>query len=444
MPAQRTALAPGAALALLLLASSGPLGAAGQAPEAAAGEPAPAVTVLRAARMLDVVAGELVADPVVVVEGERIAAVGSAAEPPEVPAGAREVALGDLTLLPGLIDLHTHLTYTPENLLPKLGRHPYTPAATHALIGARSARATLQAGITTVRDLGACCFADVTLARAIEEGLAVGPRVVPAGYVLTITGGGCDQTIAEPLVVDGGPERGIVDSAGEIVEAVRYQVAHGAKAIKACVDGEKFSAEEIRVMADEAHRRGVKLATHVWEVESVRAAVEGGADTIEHVTFLPDDVIEAMLERGTVLVPTIHVSTSYDLDALPPAARERFVREQPEWRASLRRAIAAGVTIGFGSDTGEIPHGENAKELAGLVEHGMSPLEAIRAATLVGARVLDADDRGAVEAGRLADVIAVPGNPLEDIALLQDVRFVMKGGEVYRAPVPRGVEDAPP
>jgi imidazolonepropionase-like amidohydrolase len=394
--------------------------------------------------MLDVVAGEVVADPVVVVKGERILAVGSAVAPPEIPEGARAQDLGDLTLLPGLIDLHTHLTYTPENLLPELGRHRYTPAATHALVGARSARATLQAGITTVRDLGACCFADVTLARAIEEGLAVGPRVVPAGYVLTITGGGCDQTIAEPLVVNGGPEQGIVDSPQEIVEAIRYQVRHGAKVIKACVDGEKFSGREIRVMAEEAHRRGVKLATHVWEIESVRAAIDGGADTIEHVTFLDDAMIEAMLEKGTVLVPTIHVSTSYDLDALPPPVRERFVREQPEWRSSLRRAIEAGVTIGFGSDTGEMPHGENAKELAGLVEHGMSPLEAIRAATLVGARVLAVDDRGAVEAGRLADLIAVPGNPLEDVALLQDVRFVMKGGEVYRAPVPRGVEDAPP
>jgi imidazolonepropionase-like amidohydrolase len=440
---RRTAAgAPATLAALALLAAAAPL-EAGPAAEAAE-PPAPAVTVLRAARMLDVVAGEVVADPVVVVKGERILAVGSAVAPPEIPEGARAQDLGDLTLLPGLIDLHTHLTYTPENLLPELGRHRYTPAATHALVGARSARATLQAGITTVRDLGACCFADVTLARAIEEGLAVGPRVVPAGYVLTITGGGCDQTIAEPLVVNGGPEQGIVDSPQEIVEAIRYQVRHGAKVIKACVDGEKFSGREIRVMAEEAHRRGVKLATHVWEIESVRAAIDGGADTIEHVTFLDDAMIEAMLEKGTVLVPTIHVSTSYDLDALPPPVRERFVREQPEWRSSLRRAIEAGVTIGFGSDTGEMPHGENAKELAGLVEHGMSPLEAIRAATLVGARVLAVDDRGAVEAGRLADLIAVPGNPLEDVALLQDVRFVMKGGEVYRAPVPRGVEDAPP
>jgi imidazolonepropionase-like amidohydrolase len=395
-------------------------------------EPAPRVTVIRAARMLDVVAGEIFAQPVVVVAGETIRSVGAGEPPADLPEGARTLDLGDVTLLPGLIDLHTHLTYTPENLLPELGHHPYTPAATHAIVGVRSARATLLAGFTTVRDLGTCCFADVTLARAIEQGLAIGPEVFPAGYVLTITGGGCDQTLAEPRVFDGGPEQGIVDSREEIVEAIRYQVRYGAKVIKACVDGGKFSAEEIRIMAEEAHRREVKLATHVWEVESVRAAVEGGADTIEHVSFIDDDTARAMIERGTVLVPTIHVSTSYDLETFPPKARERFEREMPEWRASLRRAIAAGVKIGFGSDTGEIPHGENAKELAGLVEHGMTPLQAIRAATLVAAEVLGVTDRGAIEAGRLADLIAVPGNPVEDVTLLQDVRFVMKRGEVYR------------
>lgn len=400
------------------------------APAAPAEDAPPPVTVLRAAAMIDVLEGVSIADPVVVIEGGTIRAVGTADDPPEVPAGARTVDLAGLTLLPGLIDLHTHLTYDPRHLLPDLGDHLYTPAATHALIGAASARATLAAGVTTVRDLGACCFADITLGRAIDAGIVPGPRVVPSGYVLTILGGGCDQTIAEPRVFEGGPEQGVVGSPEEIVRAIRYQVRHGAKAIKACVDRGQFSESEIRVMAEEAHRRGVKLATHVWEVESVRAAVAGGADTIEHVTFLDDALIAEMLDRGTVLVPTIHVSTSYDLEKLPPPVRERFEREQPAWRDSLRRAIAAGVPIGFGSDTGEIPHGENAKELTALVAHGMTPLEAIRSATLVGARVLGLEDRGAIAPGRLADLIAVAGDPLEDVALLEDVRFVMKGGEV--------------
>ncbi len=413
------------ALLLALLTAAEPA-----EPAAPAEDAARPVIVVRAAAMIDVLRGVRVADPVLVIEGETIRAVGTADEPPAVPAGARTIDLGELTLLPGLIDLHTHLTYDPRHLLPELGDHPYTPAATHALVGAASARATLEAGVTTVRDLGACCFADVTLGRAIDEGIVPGPRVVPSGYVLTILGGGCAQTIAEPRVFEGGPEQGIVGSPEEIVRAIRYQVRHGAKAIKACVDRGQFSEEEIRVMSEEAHRRGVKLATHVWEVESVRAAVAGGADTIEHVTFLDDALIAEMLERGTVLVPTIHVSTSYDLDKLPPAVRERFEREQPAWRDSLRRAIAAGVPIGFGSDTGEIPHGENATELTALVAHGMTPLEAIRSATLVGARVLGVDDRGAIAPGRLAGLVAVDGDPLENVSLLEDVRFVMKGGEV--------------
>lgn len=424
------------AFLLALLAAAAPAAPAEDAP--------PPVTVVRAAAMVDVVRGIRVANPVVVIEGETVLALGTADEPPAVPAGARTIDLGGLTLLPGLIDLHTHLTYDPRHLLPELGDHPYTPAATHALVGAASARATLEAGVTTVRDLGACCFADVTLGRAIDAGIVPGPRVFPSGSVLTILGGGCAQTVAEPRVFEGGPEQGIVGSTDEIVQAIRYQVRHGAKAIKACVDRGQFSREEIRVMAEEAHRRGVKLATHVWEVESVRAAVRGGADTIEHVTFLDDDLIAEMLERGTVLVPTVHVSLSYDLEKLPPAVRERFEREQPAWRDSLRRAIAAGVPIGFGSDTGEILHGDNAKELTALVEHGMTPLDAIRSATLVGARVLGVDDRGAIEPGRLADLIAVAGDPLQDVSLLEDARFVMKGGEVVVPAQPAGLEAAPP
>lgn len=422
-------------LAILTLLAGAPLSA--QAPP----EPPP-VIVLRAAAMIDVVAGERIADPVVVIEGDTIRAVGTAADPPDVPpgtlSGAATIDLGDLTLLPGLIDLHTHLTYDPRHLLPDLGDHPYTPAATHALVGAESARVTLRAGVTTVRDLGACCFADVTLGRAIEQGIVIGPRVFPSGYVLTIQGGSCDQTVAEPRVFDGGPEQGSVGSPEEIVRAIRHQVSYGAKVIKACVDRNQFTRDEIRVMAEEAHRRGVKLATHVNEIESVRAAVLGGADTVEHVSHLDDALIAEMLERGTVLVATLHVSTSYDLETLPPRAREMFETGMPAWRESLRRAIAAGVTIGFGSDTGEIPHGENAKELTALVAHGMTPADALRSATVVGTEVLGVDDRGVIEPGRLADLIAVDGNPLEDVSLLEDVRWVMKGGEVVERNGPDG------
>lgn len=390
------------------------------------------VLALRAAHLLEVPSGELLDDPVVVVEGDRIAAI----DPKVLPPGAVPIDLPGLTLLPGLIDLHTHLTYDPADLLPDLGRHPQVAPATHALIGAKSARATLEAGFTTVRDLGACCFADVTLAHAIEHGIAVGPRIVPASYVLTVTGGSCDQTLAEKRVFEPGPRQGVVDRPEDIPWTVRYLASQGAQVIKVCADHHQFTAEELGIVAREAHRLGLPVAVHVWEAESVDAAIEAGVDTIEHVTFLDEEDLAAMRERDIVLIPTIYVSTHYDTSKMPPAVQARFAQEQPQWRESLRRAIEAGVTIGMGSDAGEIPHGANADELVALVENGMSPLDAIRAATSVAAGVLDKDDRGRIAPGLLADLIAVSGDPRADISLLTDVRFVMKGGEVVKTPAP--------
>ncbi len=421
------------ALFAAVLSAAAAASAQAPAPDAPDAPSAPAPIVIRAARMLDVVSGKLIPDAVVVVEGETIRAAGPAGKV-EVPAGARTIDLGELTLLPGLIDLHTHITYDPDDLLGTLGHDPYSAGETHVLIGAKNARATLAAGFTTVRDLGSCCFADVNLSRAIDKGLVPGPRIVPAGYPLTITGGDCDQTLAEPRIFDGGPHQGVVDTRDQIVEAIHYMARFGIKFVKACVDRHQFTEEDIALMADTAHRLGMKLATHVWEKESVDNAIAGGVDTVEHVTFLDDAAIRKMKEKGIVLIPTIYISTSYDLDKLPPKMQERFRREMPEWEASLRRAVAAGVTIGFGSDVGEFPSGENAREFPALVAHGMTPLAAIRAATVTAAEVLDADDRGVIEAGRLADLIAVPGDPLQDVTALQDVRWVMKGGEVVSSP----------
>jgi imidazolonepropionase-like amidohydrolase len=417
----------------LAMAMQAALAAPAAGEEAAGGKKAAAVTVLHAARMVDIELGKLRSDVTVVIEGERILSVSAGEdEAAAPPPGARVLDLGDVTLLPGLIDLHTHLTYDSGNLLPKLGRHPQTAAATHAIVGARNAATTLRAGFTTVRDLGACCFADVTLAQAIDAGLTEGPRIVPSSYVLTIFEGSCDQTIAEPRVFDGGPRQGIVNGPQEIVEAIRYLAGYGAKVIKACVDRQQFTADEIRVMATEAHRRGLKLATHIGEPDSIRAALEGGADTIEHVGILDDELIQLFLDTGTVLVPTIYVTEDLDLSRLPPRIQERLGREIPQFQDSLRRAIRAGVKIAFGSDTGEMAHGDNALEAMALVRYGMTPAAVLRAATLDAAAVLDVDDRGTLEGGKLADLIAVAGNPLEDIATLRQVRFVMKGGAVYK------------
>jgi imidazolonepropionase-like amidohydrolase len=410
-------------------------------PELTASETSPDVgagpVVLRAARLLDVVAGTMVADAVVVVDGESIVAAGKASEV-VTPPGARSIDLGDRTLLPGLIDLHTHLVYDPADLfLDKTGRRPHAVAAMRALQGAQSARRTLDAGFTTVRDLGACCLADIALGRAIERGFVAGPRVIASGYVLTGTGGICDQTLVEPEILERTPERGIADDAREIVEAVRWQKLHGAGVIKTCMDpGEQFSEADLAVMADATHRVELQLAVHVWYESSVQKALRAGADTIEHLTPLSEETIALFLESGAALVPTAHVVLGTDLSKAPAKLRARFEAERPLARDGLRRAALAGVRIGFGSDTGELPHGENARELLALVDAGLSPLEAVRAATSTAAEILDLDDRGVIAPGRLADLIAVPGDPLADISALQRVDFVMKGGEVLRSSGP--------
>jgi imidazolonepropionase-like amidohydrolase len=226
-----------------------PLLAAALLATAPAGGEAP--VLVRAARLLDVETGELRRDVAVLVRGELVESVTAAGT---ASADAETIDLGDLTLLPGLIDAHTHLVYGPDRLFPRFGRHPSVGAAERALVGAANARATLLAGFTTVRDLGACCFADVALARAVADGLVDGPEIVPAGHVITTTGGSCDQTLAEPWVLDGGPEHGIADGGAAILRAVRY-LLHGARVVKACADRGNFTEEELRVMADAARRR---------------------------------------------------------------------------------------------------------------------------------------------------------------------------------------------
>ncbi len=388
-----------------------------------------APTALRAARMLDVTTGEMLEDVVVRLEDGSIVAVEPGGE---LPADGSTLDLGELTLLPGLIDAHTHLTYSPEWLEPRLGRHAMTAAAERALVGADSARKTLHAGFTTVRDLGACCFADVTLARAVANGLVEGPEIVPSGYVITTTGGDCDQTVAEPTVHDAGPEHGIADGPESIRRAVRYQIQYGAKVIKTCADRGNYGEDELRVMAETAHRRKVKVAVHVWETETIRAAVRAGVDSIEHVAILDDALIDEMIERGTWLVPTVHVSESLPLERMPPKIRHRLEREIPLYWESLKRAAERGVKIAFGSDTGEFAHGENALEFARLVERGLTSLQAVRSATVGAAELLGFDDRGRIAPGLRADLVAVAGDPLSDVTVLGDVRFVMRGGSVVK------------
>ncbi len=395
------------------------------------------VTVVRAARMLDVESGRIVRNAVVVIEGGRIKSVGQA----DIPENAQTIDLGDLTLLPGLIDMHVHLTgqLGPDSFA-RIGRETAVDAA---LQGVLYARRTLLAGFTTVRNTGSEGFADVSLMRAIDRGFVVGPRIWPAAHGLSITGGHGDASGFAPGLLEGGPEEGIADGVDEVIRAVRYQIKHGAKLIKTTatagvlsfegpVGAQQYSYEELRAMVEEAARHGIKVAAHAHGTEGIIAAVQAGVASIEHGSMLDDEAIALMKEKGTYLVPTTYLADNIPLDVLPPAIRAKAESILPVAKESVRRAIQAGVKIAFGTDAAVFPHGDNAKEFAALVERGLTPLEAIRSATLNAADLLGVDDRGLIAPGRWADIIAVPGNPLEDVRVLEDVRFVMKGGKVFK------------
>ncbi len=395
--------------------------------------------VLRAARMLDVRSGELTRPGVVVVEGERIRSLGGS----DIPTGARVVELGDMTLLPGLMDMHTHLNY---DLLEGWTTRPAieTPEL-NALRGVPYARATLRAGFTTVRDLGASLgFADVALSHAIEYGWVEGPRMITSGHALSITGGHCEITGFAPNVLEGGPEQGVADGIDEVLKAVRYQIKHGAGVIKVCATAgvlsfegpagaPQYSVEELRAIVEEANRHGVRVAAHAHGTEGIKNAIRAGIHSIDHGSILDDEAIQMMLDHGTYFVPTLFQwYLEYDL---PPELDEKNEYVKGFVDGSVRNAIAAGVKIAFGTDAGVFDHGLNAREFAAYVERGMSPIDAIRTATLNAADLLGVDDRGVLAPGLLADIIAVPGDPLENIRVLEDVRFVMKGGQIYYHPL---------
>ena len=389
--------------------------------------------VIRAARMLDVATGRMLTGAVVVIQGDRIAAVN----PTTPPAGARTVDLGDVTLLPGFIDMHTHLSS-------EISATSFTEAvrlteADYAFNAVANALKTVRAGFTTVRDFGG----DVTVAlgKAVTRGSVVGPRVVPSRNSLGITGGHCDVTGFAPGVLERGPEDGVADGPWEVVQAVRYQIKHGAQVIKTCatagvlslegpVGAQQYSYDELKAMVDEAARHGIKVAAHAHGTEGIKAAIRAGVASIEHGSQLDDEAIELMKERGTWLVPTSYLVDRINLAVLPPLVRQKAETILPMARQSLRKAIAGGVKIAFGTDAGVYPHGENAKEFAVYVKLGMTTIDAIRSATLNAASLLGVTDRGAIEAGKLADLVAVPGDPTRDITAMERVGWVMVGGRV--------------
>jgi imidazolonepropionase-like amidohydrolase len=405
---------------------------------------------IRSARMLDIVTGELIEPGDILVVGERITEL----HPSSVPEAAITVDLGELTLLPGLMDMEVNLLLGGPDHRSPLNAVQDDPAL-RTLRAVVNARRTLRAGFTTVRNLGLFIqtgglLLDVALKKAIERGYIDGPRVVPAGHAICPTGGHLDPTMFQafaPHVLPLTVEEGIANGVSEVRKAVRYQIKYGAELIKVCASGgvmshtgpagaQQYSDEELRTVVDEAHRAGLRVAAHAHGDAGIRAAIEAGIDCIEHGSLMSDDTIGLMIERERFLVPTTYLADGMDVSHAAPELQAKAAEVFPRAKETIAKAIARGVKIACGTDAPAIPHGQNAKELVALVNRGMSPLQALRAATLVSAELINVEDRGRLEPGLLADIIGVPGNPLEDIGVTEDVRFVMKGGHVYHQPVP--------
>jgi imidazolonepropionase-like amidohydrolase len=404
------------------------------------------VLTLRAAGLLDVDAGEIVRPGLVRIDGDRIVGVGGTLAPDP---DDEVLDLGELILLPGLMDMEVNLLMGGRGETPALSQVQDDPP-TRMLRAVGNARRTLRAGFTTVRNLGLFVktggyLLDVALGKAIDAGWIDGPRVVPAGHAITPTGGHLDPTMftgLAPHVLPLTVEEGIANGVDEVRKAVRYQIKHGARLIKVCVSGgvmsltgapgaQHYSDEELRAIVDEAHRRGLRVAAHDLGADAVRAAVNAGIDCIEHGFLVDDDAIALMVDRGTFLVSTTRLADAMDISKAPAELQAKAAEIFPRARKAIRAAYEAGVKIAVGTDAPAIPHGKNADELVALVERGIPPLAVLRAATVTAAELIDVTDRGRLAEGQLADLIGVPGDPLSDITVTRDVRFVMKGGKVY-------------
>jgi imidazolonepropionase-like amidohydrolase len=407
--------------------------------------PGPPV-LLRARRMLDVVTGAYVEPATLLIENERISAVGTAA----VPDDAVVIDLGELTLLPGLMDMEINMLMGGPSGGNRRADVQDDPAF-KTLRAVVNCRTTLNAGFTTVRNLGLFVrtggvLLDVALSRAIDLGWIDGPRIIPAGHAITPTGGHLDPTMFDrlgPGIMPLSVEEGIANGVPEVRKAVRYQLKYGARVIKISASGgvmshsgeagaQQYSDEELAAIVDEAHRAGIKVAAHAHGDAGIRACIRAGVDCIEHGSLASDETIALMVEHGTFLVPTSYLSEGLDISRAAPELQAKAAEVFPKARRMLGKAIVAGVKIACGTDAPAVPHGQNAKELWAMVDRGMTPLGAIQAATLGAAELISVEDRGRLEAGLLADIIAVPGDPLTDITVTEDVRFVMKGGQVYR------------
>lgn len=403
--------------------------------------------VIRAAQIIDGRGGAPIRNGVIVVTDDKIVAVGANVA---IPVGARVIDLGDATVMPGFIDLHTHITGRtlgdPERESAGVRDHD----SFAAILGVENARKTLLAGFTTIRNLGADKFDDFALRKAINDGFIPGPRIIAGGHSLGITGGHCDENGYRPGLADGDYRSGIADGPEAVRAAVRYQVKYGADVIKTCatagvlseglavVGTTQYTYEELKAMVDEARKLDRKVAAHAHGAEGIKIATRAGVTSIEHGSFLDEEGAKLMAARGTFLVPTMMAGEAVEKLALggflKGNRREKALAAAAAMRNALKIAIANKVPVAFGTDAGVIPHGTNAREFWLMTEWGgMRPIDAITAGTLNAAKVIGLERViGTIEAGKLADIVAVSGDPLKDIKRMENTVFVMKSGAVYR------------
>jgi len=403
--------------------------------------PAPPRTIIRAGHLLDVRTGKTLTDQAIVIEDGKIASVGPDTAAAE--AGAKVIDLSGKTVLPGLIDAHTHITFDPKFGYDRLA----ISLPREALIGAKNARITLLAGFTTIRNVGATEFADIALRDAINAGDVPGPRIDASGPALSITGGHCDDNLL-PYEWHA-TEVGVADGVENVQHKVREVIKYGSDIIKVCATGgvlsmgdnpqaSQFTQEELRAIVADAHRLGRKVAAHAHGAQGILWATEAGVDSIEHGSYIDDAGIAAMKQHGTYLVPTLYLGDWFLENApklgVPPSMLAKGKEVMPAARKNIAHAFASGVKVGFGTDAAVYPHGLNAHEFAVMVKLGLTPLQAIQAATVNDADLLGWSDRvGVIEPNHYADIIAVDGDPLQDVTTLERVKFVMKGGVVYKS-----------
>jgi imidazolonepropionase-like amidohydrolase len=399
--------------------------------------------VITAGKMIDVLTGHVIEHPQVVVTDGRISAVGSGGA--SLPADARRIDLPGMTLLPGLIDMHTHLTSDPRF---SGYRHLEFTDNFWTVVGVANAKKTLEAGFTTVRNVGSSNFDDVAIKQGIEQGYVPGPRIVPATYAIGATGGHCDTTSLPPSITT--PSPAVANGPEQLRAMVRKLHKYGAEVIKFCgtggvlsktdaVGAQQYDLTEMRALVDEAHMLGLRVAVHAHGTSGIKDAIRAGVDTIEHASLADDEAIALAKQHGTWFSMDI-----YDDDYILAEGEKNGVFKESlekervvglKQRQTFQAAVKAGVKMIFGTDAGVYPNGLNARQFVTMVQWGMTPMQAIQAATVNAADALGRSaDVGAIAVGRFGDLIAVAGDPLGDVARLQNVAFVMKGGEVFKSP----------